>query len=348
MASQRHSGRRAPTMRDVASLAGVSAMTVSRVLHDDPRITAETKQRVLEAVQQLAYRRDETARNLRLGRSAGLIGLVVTNLANPFYSQFALGVGEAVEQAGINVVLANTGEDPDREVRLINDLGASVDGLIVVPAGDDHRHLDSPALHRVPVVLAARPPSGVAADCVLVDDFGGTREAVRLLAGRGHSRIGFLGLPPSVYTGAERFRGFRAAMAEAGLPVEDSCVRCHQRDIAAAEEAARELLALADPPTALFCANNRNTIGAIRAVNATGAPTALAGFDDFELADMLGLPLTVVAYEPGEVGRRAAGLLVGRMREKNDPAPPRREIVPTSVVEYGGRQGALKARQVGA
>ncbi len=336
-------GRSAPTMRDVAARAKVSAMTVSRVLHGDPRITEATKQRVLEAVEALGYRRDETARNLRLGQSTGLIGLVVTNLANPFYSQMALGVGEVAERSGFNVVLANTGEDPDREARIVDDLiSRRVDGIIVVPATDDHRHLDPVKLHHVPVVLAARPPSGIEADCVLVDDFGGTREAVRGLIARGHTKIAFLGLPPSAYTGAERFSGFRAAMAEAGLPVDDAYVRYHQRDVSAAEAAAGALLALPDPPTALFSANNRNTIGAIRAVNSAGAATELVGFDDFELADMLGLPLTVVAYDPGEVGQRAAGLLTDRLGGPvEESAEARRIVVPTTVIQYGVRPPAL-------
>lgn len=146
-------------MRDVAALAKASAMTVSRVLHDDPRVTALTKQRVLAAVEQLAHRRDETARNLRLGRSTGLIGLVVTNLADPFCSQLALGVGEVADELGINVVLADSSEDPARETRLVNDLiSRRADGIIVVPAGDDHRHLDPVGLHKVPVVLAPGRP----------------------------------------------------------------------------------------------------------------------------------------------------------------------------------------------
>jgi LacI family transcriptional regulator len=335
MVPQRRSGRTAPTMRDVAALSGVSAMTVSRALRSDPRITEATRQRVLAAVGELGYRRDDTARNLRLGRSAGLVGLVVTNLANPFYSQLALGVGETLDEFGMSVVLVNTADDAEREARLVDDLiSRRVDGIIVVPAGDDHSHLDATKPHSVPVVLAARPPSGIAADCVLVDDFGGTKAATELLISRGHSRIGFLGLPPSVWTGGERFRGFVAALADAGLTVDDRYVQHHRSDIAAAEEAARALLALPDPPSAIFSANNRNTIGAFRAVNSTGATTALAGFDDFELADMLGLPLTVVAYDPAEVGRRAAALLLDRI-EQGEPRPPLRVVLPASVVDYG-------------
>lgn len=336
MAARERPTRTAPTMRDVAALAGVSAMTVSRVLHNDPRITDDTKGRVLDAVRQLGYRRDEIARNLRLGRSSGLIGLVVTNLANPFYAQLAIGAGETAEQSGVGMVLVNTGEDKQREMRLVNDLvSRRVDGIIVAPASDDHRHLDTGQLHGAPVVLAARPPIGITADCVLVDDYGGTKDATSRLIDRGHTKIGFLGLPPSAWTGAERFRGFQAAMAEASLPIDDRYVRYQQRDISEAEKAARALLALPDPPTALFSANNRNTIGAFRAVNSTGTSTALAGFDDFELADMLGLPLTVVAYDPAEVGHLAARLLLDRFGGNDTNLPPRCLTVSTSVIEYG-------------
>lgn len=127
-------------------------------------------------------------------------------------------------------------------------------------------------------------------------------------------------------------------MAEAGLPIDDRYVHYQQRDISEAEKAARALLALPDPPTALFAANNRNTIGAFRAVNSMGTDTALAGFDDFELADMLGLPLTVVAYDPAEVGQLAARLLLDRFGGDDAHLPPRRRTVPTSVIEYGVRQ----------
>jgi LacI family transcriptional regulator len=329
---------RAATLRDVAAAAGVSPMTASRVVHDAPGVSAATRDRVLQAVDRLGYRRNELARNLRLGRTSGLIGLVVTNLANPFYSQVALGVEATAEQAGFKVVLGNTGEDIQRERRLVDELLARrVDGMIVVPAGADHSHLAQRRLGRVPVVLGARPPSNIGADCVLVDDFGGAREATARLLAEGARRPGFLGMPASAWTGSERFRGFSVALDEAGVALDERYVRRNQRTIATAEAAARELLALAEPPDALFCANNRNTIGAFRAMSGTGTRALLAGFDDFELADVLGLPLIVVAYDPGELGRQAAALLLDRMQHRDVSAgtAPRRIIIPTRVVAYG-------------
>jgi LacI family transcriptional regulator len=300
---------------------------------------------VLDAIAALGYRRNELARNLRLGRTNGLVGLVVTNLANPFYSQLALGVEAVAEEQGLKVVLANTGEDVQRERRLVEEFAARrVDGMIVVPAGADHSHLDPARLGRIPVVLGARPPSNIAADCVLVDDFGGARDATTALLAQGVRRVGFLGLPLSAWTGSERFRGFSVALDEAGMAVDERYVRRNQRTIAAAEAAARDVLALAEGPDAFFCANSRNTLGAFRAIRELGLDLPLAGFDDFELADLLGLSLVVAAYDPEEIGRQAARLLLDRMGRGGAgqvEGPPRRVVVPTTVVQYGAGRGAL-------
>ncbi|WP_230904532.1 LacI family DNA-binding transcriptional regulator [Streptomyces huasconensis] len=324
-------------------------MTASRVLRDDPQVLPATRERVRAAATALGYRPNAAARSLRLGRGSGLVGLVVTNLANPFYSRLALGVDSVVVQDGLKTVIGNTGQDPDAERELVADLVARrVDGIIAVPAGADQRHLAAAVAEGVPVVLASRPPEGFAADCVLVDDFGGAHDATARLVERGHRRIGFLGSPPAVHTGIERLRGYAAALSAAGLAVDDRLVRQGQTEPHEATRAATDLLALPDPPTALFCSNNRNTIGAFRAIRALrscgGADVALAGFDDFELADALGMPLTLVAYDSDELGRAAARLLATRLHTAEPGAatsrrpgpPPRQIVVPTSLVEYGG------------
>lgn len=328
----------APTMRDVAARAGVSAMTVSRVLKEDSRVSGTTRERVLTAVDELGYRRNETARSLRLGGS-GMIGLVVTNLANPFYSRLALGVQEVASEHGLRMLLSNTAEQVDRERGLVADLASrQVDGMIVVPAGNSHRHLGPAALRGMPIVLAARPPAGMDADCVLVDDFGGAEQATGQLIADGHSEVGFLGNPPALYTGAERFRGYWAAHEAAGLTPDERQVRRGLVDVGTAERAAVELLSGPSAPTALFCTNNRMTQGAIRAVRTVGRPVALAGFDDFELADVIGLPLTIVSYDADEIGRRAGQMLIDRINgAPGEPLPARRTVVPTRVIRYGPR-----------
>lgn len=197
-----------PTLRDVAQRAHVSAMTVSRVLRDDPKVLPETAARVRAAVAELGYHRNEMARSLRLGSSTGLVGLVVTNLANPFYSRLALGVDAVVAGHGLKTVIGNTGHDLDSERGLVADLIARrVDGIVVVPADDDQRHLAAAADKGVPIVVASRPPNGFSADCVLVDDYGGSRTATRQLLDAGHRRIGFLGSPCGCLYGRRAIAG---------------------------------------------------------------------------------------------------------------------------------------------
>jgi LacI family transcriptional regulator len=313
-------------------------MTVSRALRDDPRVSSTTRARVLDAVDALGYRRNEVARSLRLGTSHRLLGLIVTNLANPFYSQLALGVEAVAAENDMQVILGNSGEDRQREHELAYDFALRrLDGIIAVPTGNHHGHLQPANLGGMPVVLTASPGAKIGVDSVLLDDFGGTWAAIVKLIERGHTRIGFLGPAASTWTGSERFRGFCAALEEAGLSVEDRYVSRNHLDVASAERAAAKLLDQPDPPTALFAANNRNTIGAYRAVRARHAAISLAGFDDFELADMLSLPLIVVRYDPRELGRNAATLLCERIKDPQhtQAIAPRQVVIPTSVVEYG-------------
>ncbi|WP_121749688.1 LacI family DNA-binding transcriptional regulator [Streptomyces sp. E2N166] len=341
MTARRGSG---PTMLDVGKLAQVSAMTVSRVLKNDPGVSDSTRERVHAAVDQLGYRRNQTARSLRLGGS-GMIGLVVTNLANPFYSRLALGVQEVATQYGLRMLLSNSGEQADREPELIDGLvDHQVEGLIVVPAGSRQQHL-ARAMRHVPVVFAARPPAGLDTDCVLVEDFHGAREATACLLAEGHTRVAFLGNPPALYTGAERLRGFWAAHEEIGIAPDHALIRQGLVDSATAEQAALDLLGQAEPPTALFCTNNRISQGAIRALYKAGTTLPLAGFDDFDLSDVLGLPLTLVSYDADEIGRQAARLLIDRL-EHHDTAPPasRRISVPTRVVRHGTPSGQQPSR----
>lgn len=311
------------TMREIAARLGVSAMTVSRAIRGDDGISEATRQRVLEAVADAGYRPNDLARRLRTGASDELAGLIVTNLANPFYAQLAVGVEEVATAHGTGLVVASSNGDPGRERELVETMVARrLAGLVVVPAGNDHRHLA-----RLPVVLATTPPRGIDAGCVLVDDFGGTYEACRIMISRGHERIGFLGLPASLWTGSERFRGYAAALEDAGLMLDDRYVIRHRGDVRAAERAARELLAREAPPTALITANNRNTIGALRAARDT--TVALAGFDDIEVADLLQLPLSVVAYDAVEVGRAAARLLL-----LDGAKTKQRVTIPTRIVDH--------------
>jgi LacI family transcriptional regulator len=331
-------------MVDVAEMAGVSLKTVSRVVNDERGVRAETAARVREAVTALGYRANDTARNLRRRQRPATIGLVIEDVRNPFYSSMARAVEEFARLHDHMLVIANSDEDSAAEQKAVGSLlERQVGGLLIVPAGADHGYLLDEIRHGTPVVFMDRPARGVRADEVLIDNMGGARQATEHLLAHGHRRIGVVGDPATVYTVGERVTGFRQAMAAAGVAIDESLVRLGGRDVAHAEMATRELLSRSDPPTAVFTTNNRASIGVLRALRGRESRVALVGFDDFELADMLPVPVTVVKHDPGLMGRTGAELLFGRL--SGDERPPHRILLPTALVprgsgEISGEQGA--------
>lgn len=322
-------------MRDVASTAGVSLKTVSRVVNAEPGVRAATAARVEAAIGALGFARNDVARSLRNGRASAL-GLIIEDVANPFYSAIARAVENVARAHGHMVITASCEEDPERERDLVlRLLRRSVDGLLIVPAGDDHTYLHAEIAAGTPVVFLDRPPHGIEADTVLADNIGGARAAVEHLLAQGHERVAFVGDGRSVFTAAERLAGYEAALSAAGIAAAGELVRDGSHDADDAERVVGELLALpaARRPTALFCANNRNTLGALRALRATGTRTALVGFDDFELADMLATPVTVVRQAPERMGEIAAELAYARRAD--DAVPVRRRTIPCELVPRG-------------
>ncbi len=329
-----------PTVKEVAKLAGVSPMTVSRTLAGGKNVRPEVQDRVLEAVHQLGYYRNENARSIRPGQASGLVGVAITNLGNPYYGNFALGVEEVAAQYGRRIVLGNTGEDTGRERQLIADfIGRQVEGLIVVPSSEDAAHLQPDSLRGTPLVLASRSVRGVAADAVVLDDVGGAYRGTRSLLVTGHRRIAYLGNVTSVFTGRRRFDGYVRALEEFGIEIDPELVRRGQQDVETASIAMHDLLDLADPPTAVFSANNRNTVGALKAIGARlnspsknrGILPAIVSFDDFELAELMPVPVTVVDHDARELGRETARLLFARLFGDKDLGPAREIEMPTHV-----------------
>jgi LacI family transcriptional regulator len=326
-----------PTIHDVAAAAGVSPMTVSRVLRGGKNVRPEKVVAVLDAVAALGYRRNENARSIRPGQRTGLIGVIITNVANPYYAQLQLGAEEVLAGEGIRMLVGNSGEDPERERTLVHDfVGRQVDGLIIVPSGNDAAHLATARAGGVPLVLASRGIDGLEADTVLIDDVGGSYEGTRRLVAEGHERIAYLGNIMSIFTSRRRLEGFTRAHTRAGLRVDPALVRVGQNAPDAARRAMLELLEAADPPTAVFSENNRNTVGVIRALAETRVPpdrVRVVGFDDFELSDMMPFRLTVIDHDARGLGRTAARMVVARMNGGLPGPPPRTVQLPTSLLE---------------
>ncbi|WP_431047357.1 LacI family DNA-binding transcriptional regulator [Streptomyces sp. P1-3] len=320
-------------MKDVAARAGVGLKTVSRVVNGEPGVTPDTERRVQEAITALGFRRNDSARILRKGRTAS-IGLVLEDLADPFYGPLSRAVEEVARAHGALLINGSSAEDPEREQELVLALCARrVDGLVVVPAGDDHRYLEPEIAAGVATVFVDRPAARIDADAVLADSFGGARTAVAHLIAHGHRRIGFIGDQPRIHTAAERLCGYRAAMADAGLPVDEAWVSLGPTGPDRVRAAAGAMLDGPAPVTALFAGNNRVTVTIVRVLAGRIRPVALVGFDDFELADLLSPAVTVVAQDPAQLGRTAADMLFRRLDGGADA--PRRVVLPTRLIVRG-------------
>jgi LacI family transcriptional regulator len=320
-------------MVDVAQRAGVSLKTVSRVVNNEPAVAPELVDRVLAAIAELRFRRNDIARNLRSTRANATIGLLIEEIANPFYATIAAVTAEVASAHNTLLITTSSEEDPERERELLLDLTARrVDGLLVVPAGPDHSFLRREMEMGTPVVFLDRPAGDLFADTVLLDNQGGSREGIAQLLAAGHRRIGVLLDSLRVYTMQERLAGARAEM---GPAYDAALVR---EGVKGPEDAARvvaEMLALDDPPTAFFATNNRITVGALQELHRRGSDAALLGFDDFELSHLMPRPVTLIAYDVRELGRLAADRLFARIA--GDESPPATTVVPTHLIERGIR-----------
>jgi LacI family transcriptional regulator len=326
--------RSRPTMHDVAKLARVSLKTVSRVVNGEPSVDQRTRARVEEAITTLGFRPNGLASSLRRGRSSSVIGLVIEDINNPFYSNIARGVEDVAHQHRFMIIISSIEKSSSREQNLVNEIiRRRVEGLIVVPTTHDHSYLATEIKHGMPIVFLDRPPEHLTGDSVLLDNRGGTKRGIEYLIAQRHTRIGFVGGDPSIYTGSERLAGYQEALQSHGIPIHNDLMRFARHDVLQAENATHELLALDEPPTAIFADNNRMSIGVIRALRHYPYPVALVGFDDIELADMLAMPITVITHNDVEMGHHAAQLLFDRIN--GDTRPSQQLIIPTQLVVYG-------------
>lgn len=334
-----------PTITDVAALAGVSPMTVSRVLHGGKNVRPDKVKLVTDAVATLGYRRNENARSIRPGQRTGLVGVIITNVSNPYYAEVQQGIEEVLSAEEMRILVGNSGDDVAKERALVDDfVGRQVDGLIVVPSSGGEidgagagggGHLDAVRLAGIPLVLASRELPGIHADTVLIDDVTGAYEGTKRLIAKGHTRIAYIGNLVSVFTSRRRFDGFTRAHDEAGLTVDPLLVRAGPNDSAAARGAMLDLLGLEQPPTAVFGANNRNTVGVLRAIVDAGLdPRAIRiiGFDSVELSDVMPFDLSVIDHDARELGRTAGRMIVDRSSGMPRSAPARIVELPTHLI----------------
>jgi LacI family transcriptional regulator len=328
--------RERPTMKDVAALAGVGIKTVSRVFNDVPSVAPELVDRVRSAADKLGYRPNLHAASLRrAGGRTQTIGLLLEDVGNPFSSAVHRAVEDHARDHEVMVLAASLDEDAQRERELTRRLiDRRVDGLIVMPAGSDHRYVLAEQEAGTAFVFIDRPATPLLADSVVSDNRGGARAGVDHLLGTGRRRVAYLGDDLSIPTAEERFRGFCEALDAAGLVPDERLVLHGLRTAERARIAALELLGH-DPPEAFFASQNLVTIGVVEALHELGAQheVALVGFDDIAQGALLRPGVTVVAQDPAAIGRLAAQRLFERLG--GDESPPSLHTIPTRLIVRG-------------
>jgi LacI family transcriptional regulator len=325
-----------PTMRDVAALAGVGIKTVSRVVNDVPTVAPELVERVHAAAEKLGYRPNLTAANLRrTGGRTNTIGLLLEDVSNPYSSAVLRAVEDYAMDRHVLVLAGSLDENPQRERELTRALiDRRVDGLIVVPSARDQRYVLTEQQAGTSFVFVDRLPVPWLAAAIVSDNRGGATTAVAHLLRTPRSTVAYFGDDLGIPTAAERFGGFTAALAAAGVPADERFIRHGLRTAGQAREAAHEMLS-ARRPEAIFTSQNLVTIGVVEALHELGVhdEIALVGFDDIPFAAVLQPGITVMAQDPSAVGRQAAERLFARLA--GDQSPSAVTTIPTRLVVRG-------------
>ena len=312
------------TLREVALRAGVSAMTVSRVVNGAGNVDPETLRRVQEAIVELDYVPNRLARGL-VSQQTKTIGVIVPDVVNPFFAPVVRGAESTARKAGYRVLLCNTEGDLRLEREYVGDLVAHrVEGLIIAPASDGSRLCLSPLLKAgFPIVLLDRSLPGMDCDQVVSDSIAGARRLVEHLLRVGHRRIAHIADTEDVSTGRDRLEGYRQALEAHGIEVSEDLIYRTTVDRIGGYRAAQQILTLDDLPTAIFAVNNMTVVGAMQALRERGLTVprdmGLVCYDDIEHLAVLS-PFMTVVDQPGETfGRVGAQLLLERITGKAGP-----------------------------
>ena len=321
-----------PTLAQVAELAGVSLKTASRVLNDEYGVAPATAERVTVAARSLGFRPNLLARSLASGRPSAAVGLVIPNVADPFFGELVGGVERRLALRDLQLVIASHHDDPVTQRKIVRALvERRVDALLLVPAPGEASYLQVDIDHGLVVVSLDRPVIGVDVDTVIVDNRTASAGAISELIAAGHRRIAFLADNSQLWTMQERMAGYGLALAEADIAEDPSLIYADCPDRETSRRAITELLASDDPPTAVFAAHNATGREVVRAARAATVEIRLIVFDEVSDADLLIAPPQVLRSNPELLGLTAAEMALERL--DGLASAPRIVIQPVSRVD---------------
>jgi DNA-binding LacI/PurR family transcriptional regulator len=325
------------SIKDIARLARVSHSTVSRALRHSPLVNRETGDLIRRLAEDSGYRASAAARSLVTRRSE-TIGVVVTNIADPFVAGVVSGIEDEAVARGFSVFLANSHAQPEREVKVVRSFEERrVDGIIITSSRVGALHVDALSRMRVPIVLLNNQHPTEFVHSVMIDNTQASAGLTAHLIGLGHRRIAYVGDRFGYQSDTERFAGYRHAIEAAGLAFEPDLVVHGDGKPDGAQPAMARLLALPQPPTAVFCYNDMSALGALREIRSRGLSVpgdiSVAGFDDLYLSEYVEPPLTTVRQPMHDMGRMAVETLLGLIAGETPPAQNRK--VPGELVVRG-------------
>ncbi|MEA4910414.1 MAG: LacI family DNA-binding transcriptional regulator [Anaerolineaceae bacterium] len=308
------------TIKDVADRAGVSITTVSHVINKTRFVSDELRDRVQRAMDELGYRPNNLARSLRMGATRS-IGLVVPDNSNPFFAEIARYIEDIGFTNGYSVFLCNSDSKVDKELAYINTLIAKmVDGVIFITSASTPEHIQALNAYEIPVVVVDRRVPSALADVVLVNNELGGYLATHCLIKHGHRRIACITGPSALTPSADRVLGFRRAMQEAGLPVNEAWLATGNFRADGGETAMCEILAAPEHPTAVFACNDMMAIGALRMLRGANLKVpediSVVGYDDIPIAAQISPALTTVAQPVEQMASIATQLLLSRIQNE--------------------------------
>lgn len=326
------------TVLDVAKLAGVAPITVSRVINRSGYFSKETQKRVEAAADELGYVQNSVARSLRSSRT-NTIALIVSDITNPFFTNLARGVEDTASDAGYTVFFCNTDELTAEEEKYTQVLlQKQVDGFLLVPSHSSSHSIQRIQDRNIPLVIIDRWVPEVEVDCVRCDSESGSYQLTRLLLSLGHRNIAVISGPSDVSTATDRVHGYRKALEESGLPFDETLVQYGEFIQSSGYALTQKIIAMDPRPTAIFGANNFIAIGVVKALNDAGIKVpdeiSVVGFDDLPETLVVSPFLTVASQPSYEMGCQATRLLLERLAKK-DKGQKQQIILPTHVIVRG-------------
>lgn len=313
------------TIKDVAQHSGVASSTVSRVINNDPRISAETRQKVLDSISILGYRINNVARSLKTNKTY-TIGFICPELTNDFFMNVAKGVEHELQKCGYSMMICNSNESiQQEEARIKLLIEKCVDGVIIIPATNQGCHYKGLTEMDIPVVLIDRLVEDFSADAVLVDNINGSYAAIEHLIKNDHKRIGFIGGDMRLTSAKERYEGYKRALEDYCIPLEEQIIKFGNFHVESGFSLMKELIQSENPPTDVFISNYFMHLGAAKYLlenkEMVKQPISITSFDDLALTSLLGFSRVIVAQPNSEIGSKAASLLMDKINGQNNGRP---------------------------